>query len=233
MRRACTVIAVSLLAVGLAPDASPAQPERGNPSRGAPLFAQCIACHSIEPGVHLSGPSLARIWGRRAGTVEGFTRYSEPLGRATVVWDESTLDRWLEHPQSVVPGNLMTYPGLKNAGQRADLVAYLRAVASGQAPPATGGRMMAGPKRPDLKAVGPEHRVRAIRYCDDGYHVTTDDGRTRPFWEFNLRLKTDSSPLGPPRGRPTLVGAGMQGDRASIVFASPEEISRMVETKCP
>jgi cytochrome c len=44
--------------------------------------------------------------------------------------------------------------------------------------------MMAGPKRPDLKAVGPEHRVRAIRYCDDGYHVTTDDGRTRPFWEL-------------------------------------------------
>jgi cytochrome c len=127
----------------------------------------------------------------------------------------------------------MTYPGLKDAAQRADLVAYLRAAASGQAPPPAGGPMMAGPPRPDLKSMGPEHRVRSIRYCKDGYHVTTEDGRTRPFWEFNLRLKTDSSPLGPPRGRPALMRAGMQGDRASVVFASPEEISRMVETKCP
>jgi cytochrome c len=134
MRRARTATVIALLAVSLAPVSSPAQPERGDPSRGAALFGQCVACHSIEPGVHLSGPSLARIWGRRAGTVEGFTRYSDPLARATVVWDESTLDRWLEHPQTVVPGNLMTYPGLKNGSQRADLVAYLRALASGQAP---------------------------------------------------------------------------------------------------
>jgi hypothetical protein len=56
----------------------------------------------VESGVHLTGPSLARVWGRRAGTVEGFTRYSEPLKRATVVWDAATLDRWLEDPQAVV-----------------------------------------------------------------------------------------------------------------------------------
>lgn len=233
MRRLRTLVAVPLLVVGLTATKAAAQQERGGPSRGAALFGQCIACHSIEPGVHLSGPSLARVWGRRAGTVDGFTRYSDSLGRATVVWDERTLDRWLEHPQSVVPGNLMTFPGLKDAGQRADIVAYLRAAASGQAPPATGGGMMAGPQRPDLKTVGPQHRVRSIRYCNDGYRVTTEDGRTRPFWEFNLRFKTDSSPLGPPRGRPALVGAGMQGDRASLVFASPEEIGRMVEMKCP
>lgn len=233
MRPIRTVVVIALVAVGFSPGEPAAQAGQGNPSRGAALFGQCIACHSIEPGVHLSGPSLARIWGRRAGTVEGFTRYSEPLARATVVWDERTLDRWLEHPQTVVPGNLMTYPGLKDAAQRADVVAYLRAAASGQAPPPAGGRMMAGPPRPDLKTVSPEHRVRSIRYCNDGYHVTTEDGRTRPFWEFNLRLKTDSSPLGPPKGRPALVRAGMQGDRASVVFASPEEISRMVETKCP
>jgi cytochrome c len=231
MRR--TLAAVALLVVGLTKNNSSAQPEGGNPSRGAALFGQCMACHSIEPGVHLSGPSLARIWGRRAGTVEGFSRYSEPFARATVVWDERTLDRWLEHPQSVVPGNLMTVPGLKDAGQRADVVAYLKSAASGQAPPPSGGRMMGSPKRPDLKTLGREHRVRSIRYCNDGYHVTTEDGRTRPFWEFNVRLKTDSSPLGPPRGKPALVGAGMQGDRASIVFASPEEISRTVEVKCP
>jgi len=232
MRRIPTIVVIALMLFMFRAGEVAAQPAQGNPNRGAAVFGQCLACHSVEPGVHLSGPSLARIWGRRAGTVEGFTRYSEPLAHATVVWDERTLDRWLEHPQSVVPGNLMTFPGVKEPGQRADLVAYLKAAASGQAPPPAAGRMMSGPPRPDLKAVGAGQRVRAIRYCNDGYHVTTEDGRTRPFWEFNLRLKTDSSPLGPLKGRPALVGAGMQGDRASIVFASPEEISRLVEIKC-
>jgi cytochrome c len=186
----------------------------------------------VEADVHLTGPSLARVWGRRAGTVDGFTRYSEPLRRSTHVWDEPSLDRWLDDPAAVVPGNLMTFPGLKEAQQRADLIAYLRAVAAGQAPPPTGGGMMAGPARSDLKSAGPERRVKAIRYCGDGYHVTTEDGRTVPVWEFNLRLKTDGSPRGPRPGQPVLVPAGMQGDRVSIVFASPAEIGRLIERRC-
>ena len=92
---------------------------------------------------------------------------------------------------------------------------------------------MAGSARPDLKALGPERRVKAIRHCGDGYHVTTEDGQTMPFWEFNLRFKTDSSPQGPARGRPVLLRAGMQGDRVSVVFSAPEEISRIIEHRCP
>jgi cytochrome c len=210
-----------------------AQPPEGSPTRGAALFRHCVACHSVEPGVHLTGPSLAHVWQRRAGTIEGFTRYSEPLKRATVVWDAPTLDRWLQDPQAIVPGNVMAFPGLKDEGQRADLMAYLRAVDAGQAPPpAPGGRMMADPVRPDLKTLGPERRVKAIRHCGDGYHVTTEDGRTVPFWEFNLRFKTDSSRLGPAEGKPVLVPAGMQGDRASVVFASPAEMTRLIEERC-
>src|SRR5207249_1624936 len=87
-----------------------------NAARGAAVFGQCAACHSIEPGVHLTGPSLARVWGRRAGTVEGFSRYSEPFMRATVVWDATTLDRWVEDPQAVVPQDLMPFPGQAGAG---------------------------------------------------------------------------------------------------------------------
>jgi cytochrome c len=231
LRPAVVALVLAGTALGPAPLAAPS--EQGSPHRGAEVFGQCVACHSVEPGLHLTGPSLARIWGRRAGTVEGFTRYSEPLRQATVVWDAATLDRWLEDPQAVIPRNLMTYPGLKEARQRGDLIAYLKAVASGQAPPPAGRPMMAGPARHDLKTLGPERRVRAIRHCGDGYHVTTEDGRTVPFWEFNLRFKTDSSPLGPSPGRPVLLPAGMQGDRASIVFASPGEIGRMMEVKCP
>jgi cytochrome c len=211
-----------------------AQPPEGNAARGAAAFRQCIGCHSVESGVHLTGPSLAHVWGRRAATVGGFTRYSEPLKRAAVVWDTATLDRWLQDPQAVVPGNLMTFPGLKDERQRADLIAYLKAVDAGQAPPAppSGGGMMAGPSRPDLKTLGPQRRVTSIRHCGDGYHVTTEDGRTVPFWEFNLRFKTDSSRLGPTAGKPVLIPAGMQGDRASIVFSSPAEIGRLIEERC-
>jgi cytochrome c len=221
-----------LVALGVLMSDAAAQSAAGSAARGAAAFGQCSACHSVAPGVQLTGPSLAHIWGRRAGTVDGFTRYSEPLRRATIVWDESSLERWLADPQALVPANLMTFPGVKDAQQRADLVAYLKAVAAGQAPPPTGGGMMAGPARPDLKALGSERRVKAIRHCGDGYHVTTEDGRTVPFWEFNLRFKTDSSRLGPPPGKPALVSAGMQGDRASVIFSSPAEISRFIEQRC-
>lgn len=211
-----------------------ARPEEGDATRGAALFRFCVACHSTQPGVHLAGPSLAHVWGRRAGTVDGYTRYSEPLVQANVIWDQGTLDRWLEAPQSLVPGNAMTFQGMTDPQQRADLAAFLEAVASGQAPPVQtpSGRMMTGPRRPNLKNVGPDRQIRMIRYCGDGYHVTTQDGRTVPFWEFNLRFKTDSSPEGPSPGRPVIVPSGMQGDRASVVFASPDEISRSVESNC-
>jgi cytochrome c len=55
----------------------------------------------VEPGLHLTGPSLAGIWGRQGGTVPGFRRYSTALERAAVTWDAPTLDRWLERPEAV------------------------------------------------------------------------------------------------------------------------------------
>jgi cytochrome c len=221
-----------LIALGGSTSDAAGPPRDGSTLRGAAAFQPCGACHSVAPGVQLTGPSLAHIWGRRAGTVDGFTRYSEPLRRASVVWDGPSLDRWLTDPQALVPGNLMTFPGVKDAQQRVDLVAYLKAVAAGQAPPPARGGMMAGPARADLKTLAAERRVTAIRHCGDGYHVTTGDGRTVPFWEFNLRFKTDSSQLGPSPGKPALVRAGMQGDRASVVFSSPAEISRFIEARC-
>jgi cytochrome c len=62
--------------------------------------------------------------------------------------------------------------------------------------------------------------------------VKTADGKTNRVWEFNLRFKTDSSKDGPLPGKPVIVGAGMQGDRASIVFAAPGEISSFIRARC-
>ena len=186
----------------------------------------------------MTGPSLAHIWGRKAASVEGFQRYSDALKNKDVVWNEATLDKWLASPEKFAPGTSMTFPGIKEANARQDVIAYLRAVSEDKAPPVaqrSGGGMMMGmqPRKLDLKKAPAEGQVKSIRYCGDTYTVETADGKSQKMWEFNLRLKTDSSKLGPAPGKPVVVGAGMQGDRASIVFASPREISEMIKQSCP
>ena len=212
---------------------------QGDPERGEQVFRACIACHSLEPGKHRTGPSLAGIWGKKAGTVQDFSRYSSAFKSAQVTWNEDTLDAWLADPAAFIPNNRMTFPGMRDEQARADLIAYLEAAtAEGSTPQESagqGGMMgggMAGSDMPDLKAVGPEQQVTAIRYCDDSYYVTTAAGETHPFWEFNLRFKTDSSESGPRPGHAALQPAGMMGDRASVIFADPEEISSFIEKRC-
>lgn len=206
----------------------------GDAGRGAQAFRACAACHSMEPGRHLTGPSLATVFGRKAATVEGFGRYSEALRASGVTWDADALDAWLRNPAALVPGNLMTFRGIADADVRADLIAYLRAAAEGRtAGSGDGGGMMRSPRLADLKNAPAASRVRGIRHCGDTYYVTTGDGRTAPYWEFNLRFKTDSSDQGPRPGEPVMVGQGMMGDRAQIVFAQPREMSAFISSGCP
>jgi cytochrome c len=156
-----------------------------------------------------------------------------------VVWDDATLDAWVRDPAGFIPGNRMTFPGLSDGHARADLIAFLeeatRAGAARQQQDQGGmmGGMMGGGQLADLKTAGPQNRVTGIRHCGDTYEVTTADGASEPFWEFNLRFKTDGSDLGPAPGRPVILGAGMMGDRASIVFGSPGEISPFIQDGCP
>ncbi|MEW5889477.1 MAG: cytochrome c family protein [Pseudomonadota bacterium] len=198
----------------------------GDAARGAQAFRACAGCHSLAPGDHRTGPSLAGVFGRRAGTADGFRRYSEALRKSGVVWDAQTLDAWLRKPEAVVPGTTMAFRGLPEANLRADLIAYLQAVSGGK---------IAAPKMPglpDLRAAGAGDRVSAITHCGDTYRVTLGDGTQHAFWEFNLRFKTDSSAHGPRRGQPVIVGAGMGGDRAQVVFAEPAEISAFIRNHC-
>ena len=209
----------------------------GDAKRGAQLFRQCMACHSAQPGEHMTGPSLAHAAGHKAGTAPGFQRYSDALKRSGVTWDDATLDKWLANPEKFIPGNSMTFPGVRDAQARQDLIAYLKAAAENKAPQAEqkGGRDMMGmqSRKIDLKSAPPEGQVTSIKYCGDTYTVDTADGKSQKIWEFNLRFKSDSSKLGPAPGKPVVVGAGMQGDRASIVFASPGEISGAIKRACP
>ncbi len=96
-----------------------------DPAAGERVFkAQCGACHSPLAGKNLVGPSLHGIVGRHSGQVDGF-RYTAANKNANLTWDEATLDTYLANPRAMIVGTTMTYVGLKNETQRADLIAYL------------------------------------------------------------------------------------------------------------
>jgi cytochrome c len=86
----------------------------------------------------MTGPSLAEIWNRKSGSLPSFPRYSPALKAAGIIWNDDTLEEWIKDPQHFIPGNTMTFPGIKSAQQRADLLAFLKdATRPGRAPTAT------------------------------------------------------------------------------------------------
>lgn len=100
--------------------------------RGRLLYIQCRACHDLQPSeIEKIGPNLAGLIGRKAAADAAFA-YSPPLQASAgkLVWDKATLDRWLEKPAAVVPGNTMAFAGISNPADRAALLVYLEAETS-------------------------------------------------------------------------------------------------------
>jgi cytochrome c len=210
----------------------------GDAKRGASIYRACASCHSLESGLHLTGPSLAELWEEKAAAQADFPRYSQALKSQTFVWDETTLNAWVADPDAFVKGTHMIFRGIKDDQARADLIAFLRiALAPGGAQSVVAKKLlpqeMARGQAPEpLSDAGPEGLVTAVRHCRNSFFVTTADGKERPFWEQNLRLKVDTGATGPTKGQPVLVQSGMQGDRASLVFSEPKQISAFIQDKC-
>lgn len=231
------------VALAVAIVSSPARAQQDSAARGERDFRACAPCHSLKPDRNMTGPSLASLWGRKAGSLPSFDRYSDALKSSGIIWDDRALDAWLTDPERMVPDNEMPFEGIKDARVRADLLAFLKeATKPGAAPERTAenrmngmgmmGGMMGGGPASNLKNLDPARHVTRISHCRDTYRVTTADGKTRHFWDRNLRLKTDSSGDGPQSGAPAIVPAGMLGDRADVIFAAPEEISKAIEERC-
>lgn len=201
---------------------------------GLLTYGLCADCHSLERGAHLTGPSLAGIWRRRAGTADGFRRYSKALRDSGLVWNEATLDAWLVDGKGLVPGNRMIFAGLADGRPRAGLIALFRRLSEvGPESALARKAVQLAKRRRDLKRARPAFLVEKITYCADTYEVTTRSGQVHQFWEYNLRIKTDRSDQGPRPGAPVLVPSGTIGDRAYVVFAGPEEIGPSIKRTCP
>jgi len=93
--------------------------------RGETIYARCAACHALA--FDRAGPRHCGLFGRRAGSVPDFA-YSAAMKQSTIVWDEKALDRFLAAPMKAIPGTTMTYDGVPDRLERADLIAYLRQV---------------------------------------------------------------------------------------------------------
>ncbi len=210
----------------------------GDAGRGGELYRACVACHTLEPGLHTSGPSLAGIMGRAAGAVDGFVRYSPSLRGAGFDWDTVALDAWIADPEAMAPGTYMVFRGIADEQARADLVAFLavaaapggaeKAVADGLIPEA----YIRGQAPKPIADAPPFARISAIRHCGDSFFITTGDGDETPYWEKNVRLKIDSAETGPPPGVPVILLSGLRGDRVSVIFSTLAELQSLIAEKC-
>jgi cytochrome c len=205
-----------------------------DPGQGARVFRACAACHSLEANRNMTGPSLAGVWNRKAGGLVSFTRYSGGINSAGFLKYPSRLCSSHVMPESF----MATFPGIPDDTARASVIAFLKAGTDAPKENQTAqsqagmGPMQGMRQVPKLKTVDASSRVKSITYCRDTFTVTTEDGKSRDFWERNLRYKTDSSDEGPDKNVPAILAAGMMGDRASVVFASPDEIGRFITPHC-
>jgi cytochrome c len=98
---------------------------QGDVGKGETVFNKCKACHSADEPKNKVGPNLVGLFGRPAGSVEGF-KYSEAMKNSGITWDETTLAAYLADPRGYVKGNRMAFVGLKNQEDIANVIAYLK-----------------------------------------------------------------------------------------------------------
>lgn len=103
----------------------------GDAKKGKRVYNKCKACHNLDKKKNKIGPHLVGILGRKAASVEKF-KYSSAMKKSGIVWDEKTLGAYLEKPKKFIPGNKMTFAGLKKESQRKDVIAYIKANSGGR-----------------------------------------------------------------------------------------------------
>ena len=121
-RNRTSQVAGALAVVLIAPLPALAQ----DAAAGEKVFLQCRACHQVgETAKNAVGPLLNGLFGRTAGTIEGYT-YSPANKSSGITWDEPTFSDYIKDPRAKIPGTKMVYAGLKDEARIKDLIAYLK-----------------------------------------------------------------------------------------------------------
>lgn len=113
----CVAASAALLAPAPRPAAA------ADAERGKTLYAACAACHNEKPDA--LGPDLKGVFGRKAAARDDF-RYSAPMRRVNLTWDEANLKAYILDPQATVKGNRMPFGGIREGRDVDDIVAYLK-----------------------------------------------------------------------------------------------------------
>jgi cytochrome c len=116
-----SIVSTGLVASGLV-GADAGSPSPSDVAAGREIYERCGACHSLE--IDRVGPRHCGLFGRRAGSIPGFA-YSDAMRNSGIVWNRQTLDVFLADPLGTVPGTFMTYAGIQDRDERAQLLAFL------------------------------------------------------------------------------------------------------------
>ena len=129
MKRITKPAGFAMLAFAVLTVLATARAQAADAQRGKALYQECKRCHQAGRGArHRIGPHLNDVFGRRAASLARF-RYSPAMKRAGaggLIWTEATLDAFVANPRKLVPRSRMSYAGMPAAGDRADLLAWLR-----------------------------------------------------------------------------------------------------------
>ena len=191
---------------------------RASPERGEQVFLVCWACHMIEAGApHTIGPNLWGVIGRPVASAEGYDRYTQGMSALGGVWTPERLDIYLRQPMVEVQGTTMAFPGVPDAGDRADLIAWLNRNspapldfgAGGDAGAGTGGAAAAGtassgaavaaPMRDLGLLVAGEGAAETHAYCTPCHseRIVAQQGLTRSDWDELFHQMVEEHEMNP------------------------------------
>ena len=182
-----------------------------SPERGQALFRVCRACHGIDEGAAQTlGPNLRGVVGRPVASAEGYGRYSPAMASAGGTWTVERLDRYLHRPATEVEGTSMVFPGIADAGERADIIAWL-SVSSGSPSTPAESRAEASadvvparePDEADLGLLVAANGATATHaYCTvcHSERIVAQQGLTREDWLETLEYMVDEHGMAPIEG---------------------------------